>query len=380
MIEISALFDAYINANILLIIGLALWMGTRAVLTRIGFKSAYLTQLGLLNGTFLAILACPFAVAFYMLVQSSGVLGQNLTLNFSDMIVAQYLSGNVAMAPSTFEYTLSLRDLISAEILAYEQPWVQAAGALLGLMAVVIVLRAAQSVLRLRRILKSGYVWKRSGSVEIRLSDRVTVPFSTRGLTKRYIVIPSDMLGRSDDLSMALAHEFHHLRHGDIEWEILLEAIKPLFFWNPAFHIWKRNVEHLRELACDQSIMLRKGLDPRAYGICLLRVAHNAVRRDWSQTVLMPQVAMVQIEAPVLRRDGGTFLRRRVTALLEATDQHVATPGRRAVWIMAPLALMVVLAGISLQKPADWSHDRLMLSTIVNLERMETINGLGVRP
>ncbi len=43
-------------------------------------------------------------------------------------------------------------------------------------------------------------------------------------------------LARRTNLAVSLAHEFQHLRQGDIEWEILLEAIKPIFFLNPAFH------------------------------------------------------------------------------------------------------------------------------------------------
>jgi hypothetical protein len=36
-----------------------------------------------------------------------------------------------------------------------------------------------------------------------------------------------------------------------------------------------------------------------------------------------------------------------------------------------------------MRSPADWSHDRLMLSSIVNLERLETRNSnnlIAVRP
>ena len=29
---------------------------------------------------------------------------------------------------------------------------------------------------------------------------------------------------------MALAHEFQHLRQGDISWEIMIEFLRPLFF------------------------------------------------------------------------------------------------------------------------------------------------------
>ena len=378
MMEKSAIFDAYINANILLGVGLMLWILARWVMIRIGLKSAYLTQLRLLNGAFLAILACPFVVALYFLALQSGLLPQNYSLNLTDLVVAQYLNGNVAMAPDTFQSALSWRETITADILAYKHPVVQATGALLALMAGCIVFKTVKSIANLRRIIRRSYPWRKIGRLQIRLSDTVSVPFSTRGFRNRYIVIPSAMLTRSEDLKMALAHEFHHLRHSDIEWEIGLEALKPLFFWNPAFHIWKRNVEHLRELACDQIILARGRYNPHAYGACLLRVCKASVTSDRSQTMIMPQVALVQMERPILRRNSDDFLRRRVTSLLETHEPSRSSS--LAYWMMLPLAGIILLAGVSIQKPSDWSHDRLMLSTIVNLERMETINSLAVRP
>jgi hypothetical protein len=38
------------------------------------------------------------------------------------------------------------------------------------------------------------------------------------------------------------------------------------------------------------------------------------------------------------------------------------------------LAVGVSMAAASVRQPGDWSQDRLMLSTIVNLERLEAIN------
>ena len=47
----------------------------------------------------------------------------------------------------------------------------------------------------------------------------------------------------------------------------------------------------------------------------------------------------------------------------------------------AALLILVVATGVLVSaKPADWSHDRLMLSTVVNLERLDRINGFGVAP
>ena len=42
--------------------------------------------------------------------------------------------------------------------------------------------------------------------------------------------------------------------------------------------------------------------------------------------------------------------------------------------MLAPLIGLTFLAAISIQRPGDWSQDRLMLSTIINLERLEMMN------
>ena len=50
--------------------------------------------------------------------------------------------------------------------------------------------------------------------------------------------------------------------------------------------------------------------------------------------------------------------------------------GGRAAFGCSVIALSVLLAvaAASVRKPGDWSQDRLMLSTIVNLERLDAIN------
>jgi len=93
---------------------------------------------------------------------------------------------------------------------------------------------------------------------------------------------------------------------------------------------------------------------------------------------MMPQVALVQMERPLLRRKSDDFLKARVRSLM--TEQPQPAASKLAAWMMLPLAGLILFAGISIQKSGDWSHDRLMLSTIVNLERMQTINSLGLRP
>ena len=43
--------------------------------------------------------------------------------------------------------------------------------------------------------------------------------------------------------------------------------------------------------------------------------------------------------------------------------------------LAVPMVAVIFVSALSIQKPTDWSQDRLMLSTVINLERLETING-----
>ena len=157
----------------------------------------------------------------------------------------------------------------------------------------ISVWRLIFSAFCLYRIVRQSHAWRKLGRVKIGLSDRILVPFSTRGLRNYYIVIPSHMLGQKDEMKVSLAHELQHLRQGDIEWEILLEVLKPIFFWNPAYHAWKRQVEHLRELSCDSEVLKKGRVDIVSYCETLLSVCQRSLRKDRSFLIAFPKVTLV---------------------------------------------------------------------------------------
>jgi beta-lactamase regulating signal transducer with metallopeptidase domain len=226
---------------------------------------------------------------------------------------------------------------------------------------------------KLRQMIADSYSWRRFGRLELRLSDTITVPFSTRSLRRRYVVVPSAMLANDGDLRIALAHELQHLRQHDVEWEIALEVLRPFLFWNPAFHLWKARVERLRELSCDRRVMARRGYDVAAYCQCLLRVCHQSLRKPRLFAVEAPVVALVRAENRLFAERSAELLRGRLVSLIEGkAERHP-----NAVFALAalPLLALTLMASIAIQKPGDWSEDRIMLSTIINLERIHATNG-----
>ena len=143
------------------------------------------------------------------------------------------------------------------------------------------------------------------------------MPFATRGLFRRHVVIPSFLLTSPSDMKIVLAHEFEHLRQGDVEWELAFEFLRPVLYFNPVFHFWKQKFGRVRELNCDQSVLERLGISAGDYARCLLQFCG---------------------QRPSKRPDVG------------------------------------LLSAATARTPGDWSQDRLTLSTVVNLERLEAIN------
>ena len=370
----EALLDAFVNANILVILGYVFWLAVRGAMRIAGFRHAYGAQLRLLNAVFLAVLAAPLIVLAFHAVQTSGIAG-NVNLNLSDFVVAYYLNGGFEMNSSDFEGLILMRDTLTLQVLSGAGLLAKGVIAVFLLGFVLGVLRLAYSVLCLSRIVSTSYHWRSAGRVRIRISDKTLVPFSTRDLRYYYIVLPSRMLCAPKELDVSLAHEFEHIRAGDLEWEIVLEALKPLFFLNPGYHAWKKSVEALRELRCDSQVLGNGRIKVRDYCDTLLSVCQSSLRRDRSFVYAVPKVTLVTADRSALIGRRRSFLEHRVLSVLS-----VRQPGCERLLFAAlavPLLAAFVLTAIAIQRPGDWSHDRLMLSTVVNLDRLDEINRLS---
>lgn len=370
MINVSTLFDAYLDVNLLLVFVCVLWFAFSRLFDLAGLSHAVTARLRMLRAVFLAVLVGPAFAALIVMIGRMGDVQPAQSVNLTDFIVSQYLQGRFAMNASALEAMLSARGRLA------EMAFTPAGQAVLGLIAaggLLCLARLIWSVVTLRRVIADTHLWRRFGRIELRLSDTVTVPFSTRGFSRRIVVLPSSMLERAADLKIALGHELQHLRQGDVEWEIALGLVRPFLFWNPAFHIWKHQVEELRELSCDRQVIARRGYDLAAYCDCLLRVCHDGLRRRRLLTLEAPVVALVRTENRIFGGRSAALLRRRMMSVIDGrAERHP----RLAFAILSVPALAVTLtAAVAIQKPGDWSQDRIMLSTIVNLERLQAVNG-----
>ncbi|MEO1115687.1 MAG: M56 family metallopeptidase [Pseudomonadota bacterium] len=384
MTLLNQVFDIYVDLNITLALTAIIWLAAKLALNRFGRKLAFNYQLAILNGLFAVMVLSPLAVAVYQYMQVAKVVPVSGTLNLADYAVSQYLRGGIAIPAEDFQSLLGLRSRVTESIVSLAPGLGMAIGVFLVAGCAFFAARLGISVVRLKRMLSGCHSWRRSGHLHLLLSDHALVPFSARGLTQNYVVIPSELLAKPDDLKFVLKHEFQHLRQGDVSWEIALEVLRPFFFWNPFFYVWKSEVERLRELACDQKVTDATDVDLRSYCMCLLRAAQAGLRRRQNLAAKdkvgnVAAVALIEVQDRFLRRSPAQKLRRRVEALLEKDRMR---PHWSFVCLaVLPMVAIVFLTALSIQKPADWSQDRIMLSTIINLDRMDrSTPSFGQRP
>ncbi|MEM1386826.1 MAG: M56 family metallopeptidase [Pseudomonadota bacterium] len=367
MPRIETLIDLYIDANILLILAFVVWRVAMAIMRRSRLKHDFSAQLRLSEGAMLALMLSPLIAL--ALSQGLGMVFPGQSLSAADLALAHFLDGRIAMDAERFEGLLGARQSFVAGLVGPGNTVTKVGAALLLSGAVLSALSLGRGALRLRRLLRQSYLWRRQGRVDIRLSDAIAVPFSTRSLSRRYVVVPTDMLGRGDELRIALAHEFQHLRRPDLESEVLTAFLRPLFFWNPVFVLWRRDLADLRELACDQRLLRERRVSPQAYAKCLLHVCRDAIARREDLHPAAPNVALLMIR----RRHNRAALRRRIETIV-AVDAPPSVSQRTPIILAGCIACAIGLGAAAMQKPGDWSQDRLMLSTIVNLDRLETRN------
>lgn len=368
MPQISAVVDAYIDANIILFAAFAVLCVMRWGLRRAGQGGAHELHLKLAEGMLVAALLSPFLA--YIVAIAGARIFPDVPLNATDFAVAQFLDGRLQMNAVEFESLIGLRRGLVEDIVYLNGPIVQLGLALFAAGFAASVIATATEVIRLRRVIRSSFVWRRLGRVDLRLCDRARVPFSTRGLRRRHIIIPSDYLLHPETLRIALAHELQHMRRGDTEWEVLLVLARPLFFWNPVFILWKRQIETLRELVCDAALLDRGKVTPQSYAECLFAVCRKAISERQRLGAVAPSVPFMEVGLTRAGMRNREVLLQRMTAIV--TTGGAGTRKGRLFWpVLLAATLMVAISAVAIQRHGDWSHDRLMLSTVVNLERME---------
>lgn len=361
------LLNAYIDANIMLVlIAFILLLGT-GMLRFLGYHTAHRSHLKLVNGVLVSFLLLPVVLYVFQSFNTAGVP------NISDVMLSLFLSGHIPVSAVEFNSVLGMREGI-VESLSDPQTVLTTAALLCfaGLVSFRIVL-IAKNVIRLVQIIRKSYSVRSNGRIRVVSSDLINVPFTTRGIFNYYIVIPVEMLGNLTHSKVALGHEFQHIRQGDLEWELILELVSPLFFFNPAFSAIRQKIRLLREYTCDQEFLLKSGFDRRSYCKCLIEVARqNAMNIRRSSRAQPFAIPLIEASSK-LTKSRSTNLGKRIFAMSQRKGPR--PPLSLTLLLTGALCGSVFVAALAVQHPNGWSHDRIMLSTVLNLERLEELNG-----
>lgn len=357
--------DLLIDANLLVFVAALALVVTDACLCLLGYRRSYAARLRLLTATLAGVALLP--VAMWAAKSVSFMTPPHLT----DYLLAQYLKGNIVVSASNFEGFLSLRETVLAAVGLGNNLWIFA---LVLTTLTVMAARATYIMLsawRVFGIVRHAHTIKSIGRVRVLVSDTVAVPFSTRGIRNFYVVVPQSIVMDPRTMAISIGHELQHIRQKDVSAEVLVAALSPLFIVNPFFWFLTRRLRTLRELACDFSYLRRSRFGTRRYAQALLAVARQAAQQRKRNKMGSFSVAFVGPKTPFARSTKSS-LARRVTAL---ANGETSGPNRYVSnGLMVSTVAAMLFGALSLQSTSGWTHDRLMLSSVVNLERLDTYN------
>lgn len=252
----AMLLSLYLQLNVLLVVAWVLWWLIKHTAVWLGFETRQSQQLSLARVLFLASL---------LILPLTALLDAALPPWKTGIVAGREFIVTAAMEQALPQVVL--------EVLAQEF-------LLLTVLLTTVVLlqghRVWRQLVQLRQIVSNATPWKKIHGIELRVSSAITTPFSTRALGSRQIVLPADLLTSPRNLQLAVKHELQHVRNHDLEWVILLEAVKALCSWNPAAWLWHNEFDCLQEFACDEVLVNERQVSREGYGYCLLEVATAA--------------------------------------------------------------------------------------------------------
>jgi membrane-bound lytic murein transglycosylase D len=327
---------AYLCANLLLVLAAALLLVVRSVSITLQRPLAYRHQLRMgqamaLAAVLLPAVLLPLASAFSgrggflpqtAQVWSAPTMGQGAPAALEAHRVAVSLGSSGASVPL---------DGVSRVVSV-----LFAAGLL------VVLARLAKDAAATLRVIADAQAIRRLGSSTILASELIDVPFSFWLPARYYIVVPSALALRSDDLRMAIRHEAQHHRQQDTKWVWLHQLLEAMFFSNPAVHYLGRQLRELQEFSCDEALGNQRNISAPDYCECLLRVAEAATAQRHSR-----------LHASMISGGAGMVLKRRVEALLTRPADYL---GRSIVFITGGVAL--ALMATTALAFASTIHDR----------------------
>lgn len=315
----TTLLVMYLKLNVLLLAAWVLWWGIKRSATWLGFEIGQVLQLRMARLSLMGSL---------LLVPLTALL--DAIIPWWTIGVAGILAGREIIVTAALEQTLEQQSLLSA----FGFDLLMVASVLFAVCFLIQGSKVIRQLQHLNEIVSNATSWKKIHGIELRVSTTVTTPFSTRALGGRHIVLPADLLVSPRNFKLAIKHELQHVRNCDLEWVILLEAMKTLCSWNPAVWLWHNEFDCLQEFACDEVLVNDRQVSRTVYGNCLLEVASAA-----KGSVLLASSNMVPRFS--FWQDNQQQLRRRILMLMK--------PGRKSSTMKSVCCFVVMGAALLLE-------------------------------
>ena len=173
----------------------------------------------------------------------------------------------------------------------------------------------------------------------VRLLQNQSVPFlGTWGIVVPRVLLPRDAESWPDDrIRMVLAHELAHIQRHDWVVQVLADAARAIYWFNPIFWLASSRLRRESEHACDDAVV-RLGAAGTRYAEELLAMT-RALRSDHRS------------QGPILAMAQPSHLEQRLVALLNPSlNRLAATPWAVLVVAAVAIALTLPLAAV---RPGD---------------------------
>lgn len=162
--------------------------------------------------------------------------------------------------------------------------------------------------------------------LRIRQSDRVEVPL-TYGILRPVILVPKGM-EPGPELDYVLEHEFAHIRRWDGLYKLLLTLALCLHWCNPLVWLMVGLANRDVELACDQAVVRRFGLEARA------DYARTLLRFETGGSIAFPYVS--QFSRSALKERISALVRHKKVSLLVSGLVVLLAAGAVLFWAFSP--------------------------------------------
>ena len=165
--------------------------------------------------------------------------------------------------------------------------------------------------------------------VTLLVSSEIDVPL-TFGIRRPVVMLPAAMINsaRPAVLRDCLAHEWSHICHHDIAQWWLIQAMQPLFWYQPLFWLLRRELRLCQDQLADH-FAVGQVSDAISYAEVLLELAKTRQRMQTSLALTM--------------NDGRSNLFRRVQLLVSANHQLATACRSWTVW--GAVAILLVVTG-----------------------------------